>query len=88
MVATIKSRIVCGDAVEVLRRFDANPFDLTVFSPPYDSLRDYHGYQCDLHELGEAIYRVTKDSGVAVMVIQDQTQGGRKTLTSFRTILD
>ena len=63
-------------------------FDLTVFSPPYDGLRDYNGYACDLHSLGQQLYRVTKSGGVVAMVIQDQTVNGRKTLTSFRTIVD
>lgn len=66
----------------------ANSVDLTVFSPPYDRLREYNGYACDLHALGEQLYRVTKSGSVVVMVIQDQTVGGKKSLTSFRTILD
>ena len=27
--------------------------DMVVTSPPYDSLRDYNGYELDLHGLGE-----------------------------------
>lgn len=72
----------------MLRKMRTNTVDLTVFSPPYDKLRDYNGYECNLHLLGEQLYRVTKTGGVVVMVIQDQTNNGRKTLTSFRTILD
>ncbi len=83
-----ESKIICGDAAAELLNFRANTFDLTVFSPPYDKLRDYHGYDFDLHKLGKQLYRVTKNGGVVVMVIQDQTTNGRKTLTSFRTILD
>ena len=82
------SKIICGDAVAELRKMRAHTVDLTVFSPPYDGLRDYNHYECDLHALGEQLYRVTKEGGVVVMVIQDQTTSGRKTLTSFRTILD
>lgn len=89
MKSTVKnSRIICGDAVAELRKFAPAVFDLTVFSPPYDQLRDYDGYTLDLHALGAELFRVTKDGGVVVMVIQDQTRGGKKTLTSFRTILD
>jgi len=80
--------IICGDAVTELARLPVESVDLTVFSPPYDELRDYDGYACDLHALGAELYRVTRDGGVVVMVIQDQTRGGKKTLTSFRTILD
>jgi len=83
-----KSQIICGDAIAALRKFSSAVFDLTVFSPPYDQLRDYDGYTLDLHALGAELFRVTKDGGVVVMVIQDQTRDGKKTLTSFRTILD
>lgn len=82
------SQIICGDAVAELKNFSDAVFDLTVFSPPYDQLRDYEGYTLDLHALGAELFRVTKDGGVVVMVIQDQTCNGKKTLTSFRTILD
>ncbi len=82
------NRIICGDAVAELKAFDDEVFDLTVFSPPYDKLRDYNGYDVDLHGLGQQLFRVTKNGGIVVMVIQDQTTAGRKTLTSFRTILD
>jgi len=81
-------QIICGDAVAVLSKFREDSVDLTVFSPPYDQLRDYEGYACDLHALGAQLYRVTKDGGVVVMVIQDQTVAGTKSLTSFRTIVD
>ena len=63
-------------------------FDLTVFSPPYDGLRDYNGYEFDMHKLGEELFRVTKEGGIVVMVIQDQTIDGHKSLTSFKTIID
>ncbi|MGR3984887.1 MAG: site-specific DNA-methyltransferase [Gammaproteobacteria bacterium] len=83
-----ESKIICGDAVSELQKFPDNTFDLTVFSPPYDQLRDYHGYTADLHALGAQLFRVSKPGGVVAMVIQDQTCNGKKTLTSFRTILD
>lgn len=82
------NQVICGDAIAVLRGFKEETVDLTVFSPPYDALRDYQGYAIDLHALGAALYRVTKPGGVVAMVIQDQTVNGRKTLTSFRTVLD
>lgn len=81
-------RVVCGEAVRVLGEVADSVVDLTVFSPPYDRLRDYHGGECDLLAVGRALFRVTKPGGVVVMVIQDQTVGGAKTLTSFRTIVE
>ena len=82
------NKIICGDSLEVLQQYDDNTFDLTVFSPPYDNLRDYNGYDLNLHNLGQELYRVTKEGGVVVMVIQDQTIKGHKSLTSFKTIID
>jgi site-specific DNA-methyltransferase (adenine-specific) len=81
-------QIMCGDAVEMLKKMPDNSVDLVVTSPPYDSIRDYKGFAYDLHATGEQIYRVLKEGGIAVMVIQDQTKNFGKSLTSFRTILD
>ena len=81
-------KIIHGNCIEKLKIFQENTFDLTVFSPPYDDLRDYKGYKMSLNELGAELFRVTKEGGVVVMVIQDQTKEGAKTLTSFRTIVD
>ena len=82
------NKIICGDAVEVMKKFPSNSVDIVVTSPPYDAVRDYKGFSLDLHAAGKEIYRVLKDGGVAVMVIQDQTKNFGKTLTSFRTIVD
>ena len=34
------NKIICGDNLDILSTYDENTFDLTVFSPPYDNLRD------------------------------------------------
>lgn len=81
-------KIICGDATKILQEFPDNSVDIVVTSPPYDDIRDYRGFSYDLHATGKEIYRVLKDGGIAVMVIQDQTKNFGKTLTSFRTILD
>ena len=80
--------IVCGDAVQVMRRMPENSIDLVVTSPPYDDLRKYHGFQVDLHEVGVELFRILKPGGVVAMVIQDSTKNFAKSLTSFRTIVD
>jgi site-specific DNA-methyltransferase (adenine-specific) len=82
------NKIICGNSIDVLGGYDDNFFDLTVFSPPYDNLRDYNGYEFDMNKLGKELFRVTKEGGIVVMVIQDQTIDGHKTLTSFKTIID
>jgi site-specific DNA-methyltransferase (adenine-specific) len=82
------NKIICGDAVGELKKFPSNSIDLVVTSPPYDGIRKYNGFSFDLHATGKEIYRVLKEGGIAVMVIQDQTKNFGKSLTSFRTIVD
>ena len=82
------NKILCGDAIEIMKRFPSNSVDIVVTSPPYDTVRDYKGFSLDLHAAGKEIHRVLKDGGVAVMVIQDQTKNFGKSLTSFRTVID
>ena len=83
-----KNKIYNIDCLQKLTEMPNNYVDLTIFSPPYDNLTDYEGYSFDLHKIGKQLYRVTKDGGIVVMVIQDATIKGRKTLTTFKTILD
>lgn len=80
--------IYLDDCVKGMKNIPDNSIDLVVTSPPYDNLRDYNGFDFNLHETGKEIYRVLKDGGIAVMVIQDQTKDFGKSLTSFRTIID
>ena len=62
--------------------------DMVVTSPPYDNIRDYKGFSCDLHAVGEQVFRILKEGGICAMIIQDQTIDGHKSLTTYRTILD
>ncbi len=80
--------IQCMDCVEGMKKLPDNSIDLVVTSPPYDEIRNYNGYSFNLHSTGKEIYRILKDGGIAIMVIQDQTKNFAKTLTSFRTIVD
>ncbi|MFH1192783.1 MAG: transcriptional repressor LexA [Candidatus Jorgensenbacteria bacterium] len=82
------NKIICGDTVEVMKKFPDNSVDMIITSPPYDSIRDYKGFSFNLHETGKEIFRVLKGGGIAVMVIQDQTKNFGKSLTSFKTIID
>lgn len=61
--------------------------DLTVTSPPYDSLRSYNGYSFDFDGLTREIYRVTKNGGVVVWIVSDGVVDGSETGTSFRQAL-
>lgn len=82
------NQIIHADCVEGMKKIPDNTIDMVVTSPPYDNIRDYKGFKLDLHATGKEIYRILKEGGVAVMVIQDQTVNYGKTLTSFKTIVD
>lgn len=82
------NRIQNIDCVEGMKQLPDNSIDLVVTSPPYDEIRDYNGFNYNLHATGKELYRILKDGGIAVMVIQDQTKNFGKTLTSFKTIID
>ena len=62
------------DCLNTMAKMPDNFIDLTVTSPPYDNIRDYKGYELDLHKIGEQLFRVTKDGGLVCMVMQDQTK--------------
>lgn len=61
--------------------------DLTVTSPPYDSIRDYNGFTFDWHQVIRQLFRVTKNGGVVVWVVADQTINGSESGTSFKQAL-
>jgi len=82
------NKIICGDSIVEMKKIENNSIDLVVFSPPYDNLRDYNGYNMNLHDIGVELYRIAKEGGIVAIVIQDQTNDGHKSLTSFRTAVD
>lgn len=79
--------LMLGDCLERMKEIPDGSIDLTVTSPPYDNLRDYHGYRFDYEATLTALYRITKPGGVVVWVVNDQTINGSETGTSFRQAL-
>jgi DNA modification methylase len=79
--------LICGDNIEILKGLDDNCIDLTVTSPPYDGLRDYNGFSFDLDGIIKELLRVTKDGGVVVWVVGDETKDGNESGTSFKQAL-
>lgn len=71
----------CLDGMKLM---DDNTVDLTVTSPPYDDLRKYKGYSFDFEPIARELFRVTKDGGVVVWIVNDKTDKGSETGTSFR----
>lgn len=86
------NKIYLGDSATVLESFPDECIDLVVTSPPYDDLRKYNGVGDSWnHEKFKAIanqlQRVLKPGGVIVWVVNDKTEKGTKTGTSFRQAL-
>ena len=81
------NKIIEGNCVEVMRQFDDNVIDLTVTSPPYDDLRNYKGFVFPFEDIAKELYRVTKEGGIVVWVVNDATINGNETGTSFKQAL-
>jgi DNA modification methylase len=81
------NRVYCGSNTDLIEGLDDNSVDLTVTSPPYDDLRSYKEFTWDFELLAKELYRVTKEGGVVVWVVNDQTVDGSETGTSFRQAL-
>lgn len=64
-----------------------NCIDLTVTSPPYGNLRDYKGFSFDFDGMAKELFRITKQGGVLVWVVSDETINGSETGESFRQAL-
>lgn len=83
------NKIICGDCIEILKTMPNDSIDFIFFSPPYNNIRDYNNnWSLNLHSLGIELFRVLKNNRACAMVIQDQTEKCRKSLSAFRTIVD
>ena len=76
-----------SDCIEGMKLLPDNYIDLTVTSPPYDDLRTYNGFSWDFEATAKELYRVTKQGGVVVWVVNDQTKKYNETCTSFKQAL-
>ena len=79
--------IHCGNHLDILKAYPDGFFDRVLTSPPYDNLRDYEGYDFQFEPLAHELYRVLKDCGVCVWVVNDETKDGSESLTSFKQAL-
>lgn len=81
--------ILHGDCLDILARMKPEVVDLTVFSPPYDEIRDYQkGWKFDFAVLGRKLFHVTKSGGLCAVVMGDGTKDFAKSLTTFRLAVD
>lgn len=76
--------IYCGECSEIMKHINASSIDLSVTSPPYDELRKYNGYTFDFDPISRQLFRITKQGGVLVWIVSDQTVDGSETGTSFQ----
>lgn len=81
-----------GDCLALLKDIPDNSIDLTVTSPPYDNLRSYNdniSQWCfeKFQNIAKELYRVTKQGGVVVWIVNDSTIDGSETGSSFRQAL-
>lgn len=72
------------DCLETMGRMPNNFIDLTVTSPPYDNRRVYNGYRFEFEKIATELYRVTKDGGIVVWIVADETKNFRESLASFK----
>lgn len=75
------------NCLDTMARMVDDFIDLTVTSPPYDDVRTYKGFTLPLKEIAKELYRVTKDGGVVVWVVNDKTKNYCESLTSFKTAI-
>lgn len=75
-----RNAILHADALKALDGLPGGCIDLTVFSPPYDGIRDYgKNWSLDYKTLGAELFRATTDGGVCAVVIG---VGARKSVES------
>ena len=84
--------ITNDDAINYMKTLEDNSVDLTVTSPPYDNLRSYNGNnklwsEKVWQEAIKELFRITKQGGVVVWVVNDATINGSETGTSFKQAL-
>lgn len=81
------NQIIEGNCVEIMKKMAENSIDLTVTSPPYDDLRNYKGFVFPFEAIAKELFRITKQGGIVVWVVNDATIEGSETGTSFKQAL-
>lgn len=91
------NRVHLGNNIDVMKNIASDSIDLTVTSPPYDAMRTYNGkinnqkynehYTFPFVEMAEELFRITKDGGIVVWVVNDQVIDGGESGNSFRQAL-
>lgn len=81
------SKIYNEDCLITMSKMAADSIDFVITSPPYDDIRNYNGYQFELDDIIQELFRVLKPGGVIIWVVGDATINGSETGTSFKQAL-
>ncbi len=87
MLEQYLNRIIEADCFELMKKFPANSIDMVLTSPPYDNLRNYKGFNFSFELIAKELFRIIKQGGVLVWVVNDATVQGSETGTSFKQAL-
>ncbi len=83
--------LIHGDCLDILTTLSSNAIDLVITSPPYDSLRNYNGSNDFSFEkfkiISKELFRVIKEGGIIVWIVNDQTSNGSESGSSFKQVL-
>ena len=91
------NKVLHGNSHDVMKGIANNTVDLTVTSPPYGTLRSYDGavddtkynqhFSFPLVDIASELFRITKDGGIVVWIVNDQVVNGGESGDSFRQAL-
>lgn len=81
-----------GDCLKFMKGISNYAIDMILTSPPYDNLRTYNNGICDWNfekfkNIAKELYRILKEGGVVVWIVNDQTIDGSESGTSFKQAL-
>lgn len=84
------NKIYNYDCLSGLKKIENEFVDMVITSPPYDNLRKYDGYiftEKYFIEVVNELFRVLKEGGVIIWVVNDQTKKYTESGTSFKQAL-
>lgn len=80
-------KIYNENCLQTMARMEAESVDFVLTSPPYDSIRNYNGFDFDFENIARELYRIITKGGVVVWVVSDATIDGSESGTSFKQAL-
>ena len=86
------NKVYNGNSEQILKEIDDNSIDLVMTSPPYDDLRKYLAEKSSwnfkvFQNIADELIRILKEGGVIVWNVNDKTESGSESGTSFRQVL-